>query len=66
MLIMINQNILTILRLFLNLKKKIMKNCTPTKLPQVLLLNFLANFFRKKISNEHFNLCEAEIYLDVS
>ena len=42
-----------------------MKNTTPTKLPQ-LLLNFLAIPNRKKIYNEHFNLCEKEISLDVS
>ena len=48
-------------------KKKKMKNSTPNELPQLLLLNTefarkIPN--RKKISNEHFNLCEAEISLD--
>ena len=39
----INQNIV---RTFLNLKKKkkTMKNSTPSKLTQLLLLNFLAKF----------------------
>ena len=64
--LIIHQNILAILRTFLNLKKK-MKNSTPNELPQLLLLNTefarkIPN--RKKISNEHFNLCEAEVSLD--
>ena len=42
-----NQNILAILRAFLNLKK-IMKNSTPRKLPQLLLLNFLAKFLTER------------------
>ena len=40
----INQNILAIQRAFLNLQKKIMKNSTQSKLPQLLLLSFLAKF----------------------
>ena len=66
-LMIINQNILAILKTFLNLQKRFMKNSSPSK-----LLNFLATtkFLskipnRKKISNEHFNLSEAEISLDV-
>ena len=58
------QNILAILRPFLNLEKNYEKLYTkktsiaattvcPTKIPN-----------RKKISNEHFNLCEAAISLD--
>ena len=47
----INRNILGILRTFLNLQRNVVKNSTPSKLPQLL----------KKISNEHFNPCEAEI-----
>ena len=47
-----NQNILATLRTFLNLKKK-KKTEFIQKIPN-----------RKKISNEHFNLCEAEISLD--
>ena len=43
----INQNILAILKAFLNLQKKIMKNSTPSELPQ-LLLNFLAKFLTEK------------------
>ena len=46
----LNQSILAILRVFLNLQKKFL-----SKIPN-----------RKKISNEHCNLCEAEISLDVS
>ena len=38
----INQNILAILRAFLNLPAKFMTNSTPNKLPQLLLLNILA------------------------
>ena len=60
----INQNILAILRTFLNLKKKIGKLYTKrtstaatTKFNQKIIN-------RKKISNEHFNICEAEISLD--
>ena len=60
----INQNILAILRTFLNLKKKIGKLYTKrtstaatTKFNQKIIN-------RKKISNEHFNICEAEISFD--
>ena len=42
-----------------------MKNTTAIKPSQLLLLNFLAKSLpEKKISNEDFNLCEAEISLD--
>ena len=43
-----------------------MKNSTPRKqLPKLQLLNFLAKVLtEKKISNEDFNLCEAETSLD--
>ena len=42
-----------------------MKNPTLSELPQLLLLNFLAKFVtEKKTSNEHFNLCKAEISLN--
>ena len=62
----VNQNILA-LRAFLNLQKKIMKNSTPSKLPQLLTTEFFSKIpNRKKISNEHFNLRKAEISLDVS
>ena len=44
----INQNILAILRTFINLQKKFMKNSTPSKLPQLLLLNFLAKFLTER------------------
>ena len=49
----INQNILAILRAFLKLLKKFMKNSTPSKLPQLLLLNFLEKFLteRKNLIN---------------
>ena len=56
----VNENIVAILRAFLNLQKKFMKNSTlaatefPSKIPN-----------RKKKSNAHFNLCEAEISLDI-
>ena len=61
----INQNILAILRTFLNLKKKKKKNPTPSELPQLRLLNLFRKLLtEKKKSNEHFNICEAEISLD--
>ena len=62
----INQNILAILRAFLNLQKfyeKLYTKQTSTAATTEFLSKILN---RKKISNEHFNLCEAEIPLDVS
>ena len=44
----LNQSILAILRVFLNLQKSFMKNSTPSKLPQLLLLNFLAKFLTER------------------
>ena len=45
----IKQNILTILRIFLNLKKKKkMKNFISRKVPQLLLLNFLARLITER------------------
>ena len=59
-----NQNILAILRTFLNLEKKIEELYTN----QTSTANTTDFFWkipnRKRISNEHFNLCEAEISLD--
>ena len=55
--IIINQNIL---RTFLNLKKK--KKNEKLHIKQTEFLSKIPNI--KKISNEHFNLCEAEISLD--
>ena len=49
MLMIINQNILAILRTYLNLEKKNMKSPTPSKLPQLLLLNFLTKLPTEKI-----------------
>ena len=46
----INQNIPAILRIFLNLKKKIMKTFTPSKRPQLLLLNL----FRKALTERKY------------
>ena len=46
MLMVINQNILAILRELLDLGNNFVKNSTPSKLPQ-LLLNFLAKFLTK-------------------
>ena len=54
MLMIIKQNILTILRIFLNLKKKKkkkkkkLKNFIPSKVPQLLLLNFLAKLITER------------------
>ena len=44
----IYQNILEILRAFLNLQKYFYKNPTPSILPQLLLLNFLAKFLTER------------------
>ena len=48
-----NQNILTVLRVFLILQKNFMKNSTPNKLPQLLLLNFLAKFQTENIEKKY-------------
>ena len=62
----INQNILAILRAFLNLQKFYEKLYTK-QTSTAATTEFLSKIpNRKKISNEHFNLCEAEISLDVS
>ena len=44
----INQNTLAILRIFLNLQKKIMINPRQRKLPWLLLFNFLAKFLTER------------------
>ena len=54
----INQNILAILRTFLNLKKNYKKPYTKQTSTAA------TTEFLKNISNEHFKLCEAEISLD--
>ena len=59
-LMIINQNILAILRTFLNLKKKLWKTTHQANFHT--FVRKIPN--RKKISNEHFNLCEADISLD--
>ena len=65
-LMIINQNILAILRAFLNLQKFYEKLYTK-QTSTAATTEFLSKIpNRKKISNEHFNLCEAEISLDVS
>ena len=48
--LIINQNILAILRAFLNLKKKkkTVENSTPRKLPQLLLLNLFGKFLTER------------------
>ena len=53
----INQNIPAILREFLNLQRRIMKNSTPSKLPQLLLLNLLAKFVGKEKLFKVTNFC---------
>ena len=45
--LIINQNILAILRTFLHLKKN-MKNSTPSELPQLLLLNSFRKFLTER------------------
>ena len=44
----INQNTLAVLRAFLNLQKNFMKNSTPRKLLQLLLLNFLPTILTER------------------
>ena len=56
----INQNILAILRTFSNLEKKIIKKLYTKK--NSTAATTIPN--RKKISNEYFNICEAKISLD--
>ena len=68
----INQNILAILRTFLNLqkkkkkkKKKNYKKLYIKRTSTAANTEFVGKIVnRKKISNEHSNLCEAEISLD--
>ena len=62
-LMIINQNILAILRTFLNLKKKRKNEKLYTKQTSTAATtNFLRKIpNRKKKSNKHFNVCEAEI-----
>ena len=59
-----NQNILAILRTFLKSEEKIMKLYTKWT-SKAAATEFVCKIpDRKKISNEHFNLCEAEISSD--
>ena len=62
-----NQNIIAILREFLNLQKKIYEKLCTKEISRATTTEYLIKILnRKKISNEHFNYCEAEISLDVS
>ena len=63
----INQNILAILRTFLNLQKKKEKKekIYTARTSRAATTEFVSkSLSRKKISNKCFNLCETEIYLD--
>ena len=61
----INQNIPAILRTLLNLEKKSYEKLYIKLTSTAATTEFLWKIpNRKKISNEHFNLCEAEISLD--
>ena len=63
----INQNNLAILRAFLNLQKKFCGKLYTKQDSTAAATEFLSKIpNRNKISNEHFNLCETEILLDVS
>ena len=63
----INQNILAILRTFLNLQKKFNKKLSTKQSSTAPTTEFLSKIpNRKKISHEQFNLCEIQISLDVS
>ena len=59
----INQNIPLILQTFLNLpkKKELCTKCTSAAATTEFVWKIPK---RKKISYKHFNLCEAEIFLD--
>ena len=64
---LIKQNILAILRKFLNLQKngKSYKKLYMKRTSTAATIEFVGKIpNRKKIFNEHFNLCEAEISLD--
>ena len=65
-LMIINQKILQILWTYLNLKKKKKKMKLYTNFTSTAATTEFVRKIpnRKKISNEHFNLCEAEISLD--
>ena len=61
----INQNILAILRTFLNMQEKNYKKLYIMRTSTAATTEFVGKVSnRKKISNEHFNLCEAETSLD--
>ena len=65
----IHHNILAMLRTFLNLKKKKKNNqkLYNKQTSTAVTTEFLSQTpKRKKMSNEQFNLCEAETSLDVS
>ena len=63
----INQNILAILRTSLNLQKKLYEKLYTKETCTAATTDFLSKIpNRKKIFDELFNLCEAEISLDVS
>ena len=66
MLIIINQNVLLILRTFSNLQKKLYKKpCTKETTSKAATTEFLDKILnRKKIFNEQFKLCEAKIFSD--
>ena len=64
---LIKQNILAIIRKFLNLQKngKSYKKLYIKRTSRAATTEFVGKIpNRKKIFNEHFNLCEAEISLD--
>ena len=63
----INQNILAILKTFLNLQKKINEKLYTKQTSTAATSEILSKIpNKKKISTEYFNLFEAEISLDVS
>ena len=58
----INQNITAILRTFLKSEKKNYKKLNPKRTSAAATTEFVQKIPNsKKISNEHFNICEAEI-----
>ena len=62
----INKNVLEILRAFLNLQKVYEKLYTK-QTSKLATTEFLSKIPKtEKISNQHFILCEAEISLDIS
>ena len=62
----INQNVQEIVRAFLNLQKKIYEKLYTKQTSTAAITEFLSKIPHREKVSKHFNLCEAEISLDVS